>query len=138
MILLDTNVMSEFTRPLPSPDVVEWFRTQSPANLGTTAINEAEILAGLVTLPEGRRKIALIQETEAMLSIFGPRVFSFDRDAARIYPLVVLERKAFGLATDTADGQIAAIARAQGAVVATRNTTDFEHCGVEVINPWNP
>jgi predicted nucleic acid-binding protein len=136
MIVLDTNVISEFTRPVPSLRVVEWFRTQSPVGLSTTAINEAEVLAGLVLLPEGRRKEALIRETEAMLDVFGARVFSFDRDAARIYPLVILQRKALGLATDTADGQIVAIARAQGAAVATRNTADFEHCGVEIINPW--
>jgi hypothetical protein len=136
MIVLDTNVISEFTRPVPSPRVTQWFRTQDPADLSTTTINEAEVLAGLVLLPEGRRKEALIRQTVAMLDVFGARVFPFDRDAAKIYSLVVLQRKALGFATDTADGQIAAIARAQGAAVATRNTTHFEHCGVEVINPW--
>ena len=35
-----------------------------------------------------------------------------------------------------ADAQIAAIARAYGAAIATRNTGDFEHCGVKIMNPW--
>ena len=136
MIVLDTNVISEFTRAEPSSRVTEWFLSQNPANLATTAITEAEILTGLALLPEGRRKSALIREAQSMLNAFAHRVFPFDRDAARIYPLGVLERKLLGLATDTADGQIAAIARVRRAAVATRNTVDFEHCGVEIINPW--
>ena len=136
MIILDTNVISEFTRPVPSPSVVAWFQTENPANLGTTAITEAELLAGLALLPEGNRKNGLIRETEAMLALLTPWILSFDRDAAQIYPLVVLQRRAMGLAVDTTDGQIAAIARVHGASVATRNIADFAHCGVDIVNPW--
>jgi predicted nucleic acid-binding protein len=136
MILLDTNVISEFTKPAPSPRVMAWFEAEDPSNLATTAISEAEVLAGLVIMPEGRRKDGLLRETEAMLNALGYRVFPFDRDAARVYPLVVLQRRAYRLPTDTADGQIAAIARVQGAAIATRNTADFEHCGIKLINPW--
>jgi len=137
MIVLDTNVISEFTRPIPSPRVIAWFQAENPANLSTTTISEAEILAGLALLPEGKRKNALIREAQAVLNVLGSRVFPFDRAAAQIYPLVVLQRKAMGRTTDTADGQIAAIARVYGAAVATRNTPDFAHCGVEIIDPWN-
>ena len=35
------------------------------------------------------------------------------------------------------DAMIAAIARSHGAAVATRNTADFEHCGIPTINPWS-
>jgi predicted nucleic acid-binding protein len=135
MIILDTNVISEFTKPLPSDNVVAWFQKENPANLATTAISEAELLAGLAVLPDGKRKAALFRETEAMMGILA-RIFAFDRDAAHAYPLVVLQRRASGLLTDAADGQIAAIARAHGAAIATRNTADFAHSGVEVINPW--
>jgi predicted nucleic acid-binding protein len=124
MIILDTNVISEFTRPVPSQTVMNWFQA------------EAEILAGLALLPDGKRKTAIWQEIEAMFGILVSRIFGFDRDAAQTYPLVILQRRASGFATDTADGQIAAIARAQGAAIATRNTADFAHCGVEIINPW--
>jgi predicted nucleic acid-binding protein len=136
MIVLDTNVISEFTRPTPSSRVMAWFQAEDPANLSTTAINEAEILSGLAILPDGRKRTALIRETQALFGILGGRIFAFDRDAAQAYALVVLQRKMLGRATDTADGQIAAIARVHGAAVATRNTDDFSHCGVEIINPW--
>jgi predicted nucleic acid-binding protein len=136
MIILDTNVISEFTRPVPSQTVMNWFQAEDPENFFTTTITEAEILAGLALLPDGKRKTAIWQEIEAMFGILVSRIFGFDRDAAQTYPLVILQRRASGFATDTADGQIAAIARAQGAAIATRNTADFAHCGVEIINPW--
>jgi predicted nucleic acid-binding protein len=115
---------------------MNWFQAENPINLSTTAITEAEILAGIALLPEGRRKAAILRETEAMFGILAPRIFDFDREAARAFPLVVLQRKSLGLATDTADGQIAAIARAHGAAIATRNSADFAHSGIEIINPW--
>lgn len=45
-------------------------------------------------------------------------------------------REAVGRPIETADGMIATICRARGATLATRNTADFEHTGVELINPW--
>jgi len=36
------------------------------------------------------------------------------------------------------DGQIAAIARRDHLAVATRNVRDFEHCGIEVLDPFDP
>ena len=136
MIVLDTNVISEFSRPLPEPRVEAWLRTQSPVNLATTTITEAEVFAGLVVMPNGKRKTALIQETQTLFGVFGDRILPFDRDAALIYPLIVLQRKALGFDTDTADGQIAAIARLHGAALATRNTKHFVHSGLDLINPW--
>lgn len=136
MIVVDTNVISEITRPLPDPRVMDWYGGQRQADLATTAVNEAEILMGLNLLPQGKRRNGLFRGTAAMLESFGHRVFPFDRDAARIYPLIVLQRRAMRLATETADGQIAAIARAHGAVLATRNLKDFEGCGLGLINPW--
>jgi len=136
MIVLDTNVISEFTRPAPNLRVEAWLRGQSPASLATTTVTEAEIFGGLVVMPDGKRKTALIRETQNLLGVFGDRIFPFDRDAAQIYPLIVLQRKVLGHMTGTADGQIAAIARLHSAAVATRNTTHFAHCGIELVNPW--
>jgi|ERR1700733_16288641 len=136
MIVLDTNVISEFTRPVPNLRVEAWLRGQSPANLATTTVTEAEIFGGLVVMPDGKRKNALIRETQTLLGVFGDRIFPFDRDAAQIYPLIVLQQKVLGHTTSIADGQIASIARLLGAAIATRNTTHFAHSGIELINPW--
>ena len=73
-----------------------------------------------------------------MLSILGPRICLSTAPLRQTYRrLVVLQRKACGFRDDYGvDGQIAAIARIHGAAVATRDVVDFEHCGVEIINPW--
>src|SRR5262249_14759641 len=136
MIVLDTNVISELNRPMPDPLVVDWLNGQNPADLATTVINEAEVLMGLALLPEGKRKAGLHCETLVLLKRLEFRVFPFDREAAQLYPLLVLQRRAVRLATEMADGQIAAIARVRGASIATRNIRDFEHTGVQLINPW--
>jgi predicted nucleic acid-binding protein len=136
MIVLDTSVISELTRPVADLRVVDWFGRQDPANLATTTTTEAEILAGLALLPGGKRKDGLIYATMTMLDVLGYGVFSFDRSAAQLYPLIILQRRAMGLKTDIADGQIAAITRSRRGAIATRNIKDFIHSSVDIINPW--
>jgi predicted nucleic acid-binding protein len=46
-------------------------------------------------------------------------------------------RKAAGRPMSQFDAMIAAIARAHRAALATRNTGDFEHCGIRLVNPWH-
>jgi len=136
MIILDTNVISEFTRPTVSERVESWLAAQDPLELATTTVTEAELLAGIELMPNGRRKNDIERETVNFLNYLGPRVLPFDRDAAREYAAIVVMRRAARLKTDGADGQIAAIARLHGASVATRNIADFEHSGIKLINPW--
>jgi predicted nucleic acid-binding protein len=71
-----------------------------------------------------------------MLKLFGDRILAFDRAAAREFPYIVVQRRASGRDTKEADGLIAAIARANGAAIATRNVNDFTHCDLEIVNPW--
>ncbi len=136
MIVVDTNVLSEFMKPTPVLSVVKWFASQSDQDLCTTAITEAELLVGVTQMPEGKRKVQLAIAIEAMLNRFSPRILPFDRDAAREYPFAALGRFSAGLDSDTADIQIAAVARLHGAAVATRNVRHFEHTGVQIIDPW--
>jgi hypothetical protein len=136
MIILDTNVISEFTKAQVSDRVSAWFATQDPKDLATTTINEAELLVGIALLPDGRRKLSLERETSTLLNLFGSRIFSFDRGAARELSAITLMRRSAQLPTDQADGQIAAIARLRGATIATRNIGDFDHCAIPLINPW--
>ena len=67
---------------------------------------------------------------------FGGRVIPFDSYAAKAYAAIAAARRAAGRPISHADCQIAAIARALGASVATRDLDGFEECGIEVINPW--
>ena len=137
MIVLDTNVVSELMVPRPSAKVVEWVSEQRAPTLYLTTISEAELRYGAAILPAGRRRERLLSEIEGMLQKdFEGRVLPFDRSAAFNYPEVAAARRYSGHPISHADCQIAAIARSNGAAVATRNVRDFEGCGVDIIDPW--
>ncbi len=138
MIVLDTNVLSELAKPDPDASVLAWVARQRRAELCTTAVNEAELAYGLALLPKGRRRDALTQAVARLLGEgLGGRVLVFDRVAATLYGDVASRRRSAGRPIATADGQIAAIARARGAkFVASRDSGGFEGCGVPLINPW--
>ena len=137
MIVLDTNVVSEPMHPSPSQVVVEWMARQVKSNLYISTISEAELRYGVGLLPAGRRKSVLLSTIEVMLrEEFPGRILPFDRAAAQYYAVIAAARRAAGMPVKYFDCQIAAIARARGWSVATRNVRDFEGCGIDVINPW--
>jgi predicted nucleic acid-binding protein len=137
MIILDTNGISEAARIFPSDIVRRWFAHQSRTDLHTTAVTEAEILLGIALMPDGKHRFEAERANARIIerALLG-RVLPFDRDAAHEYASIVLERQRIGQPIQEADAQIAAIARSRGAILATRNVRDFEHCGVEIVNPW--
>lgn len=139
MILLDTNVLSEFMRPEPSPHVVSWLDTQTPHSVFTTAVSRAEIELGLLVMPRGRRQEGLVEAAHSMFQEdFLGRCLSFDEDAALVYARVVSERRRIGRPITVEDAQIAAIALSNGMQLATRNMIDFELIeGLIIVNPWN-
>src|SRR6266487_846285 len=136
MIVVDTNVASELMRPSPAVAVRDWVHSQDGRDLCTTAITVAEIRYGIERLPSGRRKEALKAAVAEVFGMFAEQILSFDAAAAEQYALVVSYRDGLGLPIDRFDAQIAAICRARGAALATRNLADFQETGVDVINPW--
>lgn len=139
MIILDTNVLSELMKPKPTTKVVDWMAAQPAASLYTTSMTQAEILHGLMLLPLGRRRSALEAAATSMFAEdFGGRILGFGSDAAPPYAQIASDRRRAGRPISHFDAQIAAIARFMGAAVATRNTADFDGCGVTVVDPWKP
>lgn len=137
MLVLDTNVISELMRPVPSASVFEWVGRQPGASLFITTVTEAELRYGLVLLPEGERRRQLLEAFERMIEQdFAGRVLPFDRLAARAYAEIVADRRNAGRPIAQFDAQIAAIARSRDAGVVTRNVRDFSDCGFAVIDPW--
>jgi len=138
MIVLDTNVLSEALKSSPSKIVLRWLASQEPSAVFITTITQAEVLYGIEVLPAGKRRTRLSAVIEKLFSEdFQGRILSFDEDSARVFAKIVTGREAAGRPIAQFDAMIAAIARSRGAAVATRNTNDFEHCGIRVINPWN-
>ena len=138
MIIIDTNVVSELMRAKPDPAVLAWFATRTADTLFLTAISEAELRTGAAILPAGQRRDRLVGAIDAMIDQdFAGRILPFDSSAARSYAEIAASRRTIGKPIMDADCQIAAIARACNAPIATRNVADFEGCGIDVINPWN-
>ena len=138
MIIIDTNVVSELMRASPDPAILAWFAGHTADTLFLTAISEAELRTGAAILPAGQRRERLVGAIDAMIEQdFAGRILPFDSPAARSYSAIAAARRAAGKPIMDADCQIAAIVRACGASIATRNVSDFEGCGIDVINPWN-
>ncbi len=139
MIVLDTNVLLELLRSEPERRVIEWIETQPDTSLFTTTVTQGEILLGIAVLPSGRRRSALSLAARAIFEEdMAARVLPFDGDAAVAFAEIGAARRATGRPISQLDAMIAAIAQSRGAVLATRNTRDFERCGVDLIDPWNP
>jgi toxin FitB len=137
MIVVDTNVISEAMSSSPDPAVAQWLSSRPGTILFTTTVSIAEILYGVELLPPGKRRSSLLLSAEAMFArLFAGRVLAFDESAARAFPLLAVERRLRERPITLFDAQIAGIARANGATLATRNTADFEGCGIRLVNPW--
>jgi len=137
MIVLDTNVISETMRPRPASGVLDWVDQQAPVTLFVTSISIGEVFFGLECLDEGRRKLDLQTRFQQFLERgFGGRVLDYSAKCARQYGQVMAQRRSAGRPLSAPDGQIAAICLTHSASIATRNTRDFKHCGISVINPF--
>ncbi|MEO8713755.1 MAG: type II toxin-antitoxin system VapC family toxin [Acetobacteraceae bacterium] len=137
MFVLDTNVLSAMMSAKPAQEVAAWLLDRPSEELFTAAVCQAEILAGIAVLPAGRRHSELAAAARAMfIDEFDGRVLPFDMDAAAAYAELFTARRKAGRPTATIDLMIAAVARARGASLVTRNVADFQECGLSVINPW--
>jgi len=137
MVVIDTNVVSEPMRLTRELAVMAWFSRQDSGDLYLTAVSEAELRAGAAILPSGQRRDRLSAEVDAVVrEDFAGRVLPFDSAATRAYAATTASRRSVGRPILETDCQIAAIARARDAAVATRNGADFQHCGIAVIDPW--
>lgn len=137
MTILDTNAISELMKATPAPTVLAWMSLQPPDDLFISTISMAEIWFGIELLPKGKRRDGLLREAEVTFARdFAGRILAFDEEAARMFGSIVASRRLQGRPIGIADGQIAAIARCRRSTLATRDTGDFEGCGVKLVNPW--
>ena len=137
MVVLDTNVVSELTRLRPRPELIAWFNSRNREDLFVTVITITELCYGVGIMPAGetRERVSLANET-MLNEKFAGRILNLDESAAREYADILAYHRVNELPADRHDCMIAAIARSNGASVATRNLRDFRRCGIQVINPW--
>ena len=134
--LLDTNILSEATKPHPSAALLTWMAEQENQDLFIAAITVAEIRRGVLEKPSGRRRDQLeawFAGPEGPRALFAGRILPFDEKAALIWARMMAEGKAMGRPRSGFDTMIAAIGEANGCVVVTGNEKDFP--GIQIFNP---
>ncbi|HUG93830.1 MAG TPA: type II toxin-antitoxin system VapC family toxin [Planctomycetaceae bacterium] len=133
--LVDSNVLSEPTKPAPDPNAVDWLRRNEP-ELAVNPIVLGELEYGILLLPAGKRRTGLQQWfTQAVRRI---RVLDWDAATAAEWARLLARLKKANRAMSVKDSLIAATALAHGLTLATRNTKDFKHAGVPLVNPFVP
>ena len=138
MIILDTNVISAMMRSTGNDAALNWLDAQAPGVLWTTSITVFEIILSLSIGPSRHLMERLAHKFELMLSTrLNDRVLAYDAPAARLAAGLSARRKLDGRTIDLADTQIAGIALAHGATLATRNIRHFDDAGIDLIDPWN-
>jgi predicted nucleic acid-binding protein len=137
VILLDTNVLSALMRSDPDPVVVAWLDGLPAESVWTTSITVFEVRLGLELLASGRRRQHLEAAfAKALEEDFENRVLPFDQAAAQAAGRIAAERRRAGRPVDFRDVQIAGIATARKATLATRNLRHFEGLGLVLVDPW--
>jgi predicted nucleic acid-binding protein len=135
--LLDTNIVSEISKPQPAPAIADWLRRQTAADLFISTLTMAEIWRGILELPIGRRRRALevwFAGPEGPRAMFRDRIEVFVERAAFEWGRIMAEGRATGHSRSPIDMIIAATAIANNCVVVTANERYFEGA-VEFLNP---
>ena len=137
MIILDTNVLSTLMRKMPDAAVVGWLDQQPAESVWITSITLVEARLGLALLPDGKRRSALASAFARLLEEdLENRVLDFDTGAAIEAADLAAQRQRAGRPVDIRDTQIAGIAMARHATLATRKTRHFADLKINVIDPW--
>ena len=134
-VLLDTNVVSELTRPAPDKRVVAYLRDLDRAFISAVTVHELQY--GIARLPAGKRRNSLSRVVDRLLVEYEDAILPVGRhEAYRAGGLRAMEESG-GRVLHLADAFIAATALQHGLTLATRNVGDFLRLGVALYDPWN-
>ena len=134
--LLDTNIISDATKPRPSTSLLAWLSERDDDELFISSLTVAEIRRGILESPSGHKR-RLLDDWFAggggPLALFEGRILAFDEEAAMIWAVLMAEGRAEGRPRSDLDMIIAATALSEGCVVVTDNERDF--AGLDIVNP---
>jgi predicted nucleic acid-binding protein len=136
LVLIDTNVWSELSRPVPDPNVAEWVRANFDSCM-LSAIVLGEIQYG-IALADGKRRIELSGFLDDLMRRLGGEVLEFDDLAALKWGEMRARLKRSGKLFGERDMLIAAHALSLDIPLVTRNVVEMDRSGARIINPWLP
>jgi hypothetical protein len=134
--LLDTNILSNITKPVPSESLVAWMAQQADENLFISTLTVAEIWRGVLEGPAGKKRQQLerwFAGPEGPQALFAGRILPFDDNAALIWGKIMAKGTKAGRPRSAIDMIVAAIAEANDCVVVTDNEKHF--IGLKIVNP---
>jgi predicted nucleic acid-binding protein len=135
--LLDTNIVSEWTKPRPNAGIVNWLSEADEDRIFISAITIAEIRYGIERLPQGVRRDRLnAWLTDDVPLRFEDRILPIDAKTGDCWGRVMARGRAAGRPVAAMDAFFAATSERYDLVLATRNIPDFEALGIRLINPW--
>ena len=137
--LLDTCVLSEYTRPAPSPTVIQWLDAQQEAQLFVSQLSLAELERGVIKLQakDASRARRLGQWLSRLEQRFAERTLPLDRSVLRVWSQCCAQADLAGQRLATLDALLMATAQCHGLTVVTRHVRDFARYPL-VLNPWDP
>ncbi|MBY3173326.1 PIN domain-containing protein [Rhizobium leguminosarum] len=134
--LLDTNILSNVTKPAPSEPLLAWMAVQTDTDLFISSLTVAEIRRGVLEKPAGKKRHQLeawFSGPEGPQALFAGRILAFDEKAGLIWARLMADGRAKGRPRSGLDMIIAAVAEANGCIVVTDNEKDFD--GLDIVNP---
>jgi toxin FitB len=135
--LLDTCVISEFTKPLPNEKVLAWLRQCDQTSLFLSSITIGELAKGIAKLPDGKKKTALDAWLHDDLQFrFHDRIVSLDMEVMMQWGNLCGSLESSGVTVPIMDSLIAACALARDLILVTNNSNDFKAMTPHLVNPW--
>jgi toxin FitB len=137
--LLDTNVVSEWIKPVPDRNVVAWLANADEDRIFLSVASVAEICRGVERLPHGRKRERLATWlADDLLARFEHRVLDIDATLAQVWGLLMARAEHIGIGLGSLDAFLAATALSRELTLVTRNVGGFERLGIALLNPWEP
>lgn len=135
--LLDTCVLSEFTRREPANNLIRWIDSIDEEKLFISVITVGEIQRGVERLPASPRKTNLLAwMNNGLIERFGQRILPLETATLLLWGALTARLEISGRPMSVMDSLIAATALQHNLILATRNAADFLPCGVQITNPW--
>ncbi|MBI3525930.1 MAG: type II toxin-antitoxin system VapC family toxin [Betaproteobacteria bacterium] len=134
MFLLDTVIVSELRKKRPNAGVTRWVSKQQDDQLYLSVVTLGEIERGIEKRRSADAEFAhtLAAWLESLIRLYADRIIPVTSNVARRWGCLSAQ-----LGHEGADLLIAATALTFGLTVITRNASDFEPAGVNVINPFS-
>ncbi|MDR1183350.1 MAG: type II toxin-antitoxin system VapC family toxin [Coriobacteriales bacterium] len=135
MYVIDTNVISELSKPNPAESVIKWV-ADAQNDCYLTAITLKELSYGMMLMDDGKRKNALRETIDSITREYEDKTLPFDASCSQICAKLEIQAIRTGHTPTIEDMMIAAICERHNAILVTRNTKDFHYLGINLINPF--